>query len=169
MSSLAINYASVRHTLVCVTSSDTISGRCKDGDEIRLAVVRAVGRVTSFTMNFDIAVPSLLSRARRLKVPLQGPLLVALAYLLGAEVAFYIGTLSDQIFALFWPPNVVLFCALMIVPQRDWWLYIVAAFLAHVVAELGVALRQIGLNERHANARRVLRWIRAHKKTEVSL
>ena len=88
------------------------------------------------TMNFEIAVPSLLSRVQRLKVPLQGPLLVALAYLLGAEVAFYIGTLSDQIFALFWPPNVVLFCALMIVPQRDWWLYIVAAFPAHVVASL---------------------------------
>jgi uncharacterized protein DUF3987 len=31
------------------------------------------------------------------------------------------------------------------------------------------ALRQIGRNERHANARRVLRWIRAHNKTEVSL
>jgi Protein of unknown function (DUF3987) len=31
------------------------------------------------------------------------------------------------------------------------------------------ALRQIGLNERHANARRVLRWIRAHNKKEVSL
>ena len=91
-------------------------------------------------MNSDIAVPLSLSRVRRLKVPLQGPLLVALAYLLGAEAAFYIGTLSDQIFALFWPPNVVLFCALMIVPQRDWWLYIVAAFLAHVVAERGVGM-----------------------------
>src|SRR5215831_1759208 len=55
-------------------------------------------------MNSDIAVPLLLSRVRRLKVPLQGPLLVALAYLLGAEAAFYIGTLSDQIFALFWMP-----------------------------------------------------------------
>ena len=31
------------------------------------------------------------------------------------------------------------------------------------------ALRQIGLNERHVNARRVLRWIRAHNKEEVSL
>ncbi len=31
------------------------------------------------------------------------------------------------------------------------------------------ALRQIGLNERHANARRVLRWIRAHNKKEISL
>jgi hypothetical protein len=31
------------------------------------------------------------------------------------------------------------------------------------------ALRQIGLNERHANARRALRWIKAHGKREVSL
>jgi hypothetical protein len=31
------------------------------------------------------------------------------------------------------------------------------------------ALRQIGLTERHVNARRVLRWIRARCKTEVSL
>jgi hypothetical protein len=31
------------------------------------------------------------------------------------------------------------------------------------------ALRQIGLNERHANARRLLRWVRAHKKQQISL
>jgi hypothetical protein len=31
------------------------------------------------------------------------------------------------------------------------------------------AMRQIGLSERHANARRVLRWLRAHRKAEVSL
>ena len=79
--------------------------------------------------------------AERLSIaPLRGPLLVALAYFLGAEAAFFIGTLSDQIFALFWPPNVVLFCALLIVPQRQWWLYIAAAFPAHVIAELGVGM-----------------------------
>jgi signal transduction histidine kinase len=66
--------------------------------------------------------------------------LVSVAYYLGAEAAFFIGTLSDKIFALFWPPNVVLFCALLIVPQRRWWLYIAAAFPAHVVAELGVGM-----------------------------
>jgi signal transduction histidine kinase len=71
---------------------------------------------------------------------LRGPLLVALTYFVGAEAAFYIGTLSDQIFALFWPPNVILFCALLIVPQRHWWLYIATAFPAHVVAELGVGM-----------------------------
>jgi signal transduction histidine kinase len=101
-------------------------------------------RVASFTMNSDIALP-LMSRMRRWKVPLRGPLLLALSYFLGAEVAFYIGTLSDQIFALFWPPNVILFCALMIVPQRDWWLYIAAAFLAHVVAELRVGMPALQL------------------------
>jgi hypothetical protein len=31
------------------------------------------------------------------------------------------------------------------------------------------ALRQIGISERHANARRVLRWVRAHSKTEIVL
>jgi hypothetical protein len=31
------------------------------------------------------------------------------------------------------------------------------------------ALRQIGLNERHANARRLLRWVRAHIRREISL
>jgi hypothetical protein len=31
------------------------------------------------------------------------------------------------------------------------------------------ALRQIGLNERHTNARRLLRWIRAHNRREISL
>ncbi len=76
---------------------------------------------------------------------LRGPLVLALAYFLGAEAAFFIGTLSDKIFALFWPPNVILFCALLIVPQRQWWRYIAAAFVAHVVAELGVGMPVVQL------------------------
>src|SRR5215472_17450950 len=107
---------------------------------LRLQVVCREQRNVAFTTHSDLAPPSTVSRMRHAMVPLQGPLLVALMYFVGAEAAFYIGTLSDRIFALFWPPNVVLFCALMIVPQRDWWLYIVAAFLAHVVAELGVGM-----------------------------
>jgi signal transduction histidine kinase len=85
-------------------------------------------------------VRSTLAWLRGSTASLQGPALVALIYFLGAEAAFYIGTLSDHIFALFWPPNVVLFCALLIVPQRRWWLYIAAAFPAHVIAELGVGM-----------------------------
>jgi signal transduction histidine kinase len=65
---------------------------------------------------------------------------VAVAYYLGAEIAFLIGTLSDRIFAPFWPPNIVLFCALLITPPRQWWIYIAAAFPAHTIAELGVGM-----------------------------
>lgn len=71
-------------------------------------------------------------------------LVVAFAYYLGAEIAFLIGTLSDKIFAPFWPPNVVLFCALLLTPPRQWWIYILAAFPAHLAAEyqVGMALPQ---------------------------
>src|SRR5262245_10439482 len=75
-----------------------------------------------------------------LRVALRGPVLVAVAYFIGAEIAFLIGTLSDKIFAPFWPPNVILFCALLVVPERRWWLFIAAAFPAHAAAELGVGM-----------------------------
>jgi signal transduction histidine kinase len=94
----------------------------------------------SFIAAPDVVVRSSLAWLRDSTVSLQGPAFVSLIYFLGAEAAFYIGTLSDRIFALFWPPNVVLFCALLIAPQRRWWLYIAAAFPAHVIAELGVGM-----------------------------
>jgi PAS domain S-box-containing protein len=65
---------------------------------------------------------------------------VAVAYYLGAEVAFAIGTLSDKIFAPFWPPNIVLFCALMLAPFERWWVFIAAAFPAHLIAELRIGM-----------------------------
>jgi signal transduction histidine kinase len=68
------------------------------------------------------------------------PLAVAVAYWLGAEAAFLVGTLSDKIFAPFWPPNVILLAALLITPARHWPLYVVACFPAHVAAELGVGM-----------------------------
>ena len=91
-------------------------------------------------IRFETAARTPLWRVGQALAPLRGPILAALAYFLSAEAAFYIGTLSDQIFALFWLPNVVLFCALLIVPLRDWWLYLATAFLAHAVAELGVGM-----------------------------
>ena len=67
-------------------------------------------------------------------------LIAALAYYLGAEAAFFVGTLSDKIFAPFWPPNIVLFCALLLSPYRRWWLFILAVFPAHVLAEIRVGM-----------------------------
>jgi PAS domain S-box-containing protein len=61
-------------------------------------------------------------------------LVVAIAYYLGAELAFYVGTLS-HLFAPLWPPNVVLLIALLLAPYRAWWIYIAAALPAHIAAE----------------------------------
>jgi integral membrane sensor domain MASE1/two-component sensor histidine kinase len=70
----------------------------------------------------------------------KGPILVGVAYYLGAEAAFLIGTLSDRIFAPFWPPNAILFCALVFVPYQRWPQYIAAVLPAHVIAELSVGM-----------------------------
>jgi signal transduction histidine kinase len=71
---------------------------------------------------------------------LSGPLLVGVAYYLGAQAAFLVGTLSDRIFAPFWPPNIILFCALLLAPRSYWGLYIAATIPAHVAAELQVGM-----------------------------
>jgi len=78
-------------------------------------------------------------REDRAKIIRNG-LIVAIAYYIGAEIAFLIGTLSDKIFAPFWPPNIVLFCALLLSAPRQWWIYILAALPAHVAAELQVGM-----------------------------
>src|SRR5579871_2732525 len=73
----------------------------------------------------------------------RGPVLTALAYYLGAESAFLVGTLSDRIFAPFWPPNVVLFGALLLAPTSRWWLYILFALPAHVIVERSVGMQPL--------------------------
>ena len=89
-------------------------------------------------MSIDRALPQpVLLKIFHPLAPAVGPLLVGLAYYSGAEAAFAIGTLTHM-FAPFWPPNVVLFCALLFVPQRRW--YVLAAFAAHLAAERGVAM-----------------------------
>src|SRR5436190_22943253 len=59
------------------------------------------------------------------------PLLLGVAYYLGALTAFGIGTLSDSIFAPFWPPNVILFVALVRTSPERWPWFILAALPAH--------------------------------------
>ena len=71
---------------------------------------------------------------------IRNPFIVAIAYYLGAEAAFLVGTLSDKIFAPFWPPNVILFCALLITERRRWWLLILATLPAHAAAELRIGM-----------------------------
>jgi signal transduction histidine kinase len=80
------------------------------------------------------------ARRARLLSDAQGPVLVGIVYYFGAEAAFLIGTLTDKIFAPFWPPNAILFCALALVPYRRWPHYILAVVPAHIMAELSVGM-----------------------------
>src|SRR6187455_780382 len=90
----------------------------------------------------DMSMRSLQKRAERFggANTVRNVLIVAIAYYLGAEIAFAIGTLSDKIFAPFWPPNIVLFCALLVTPRQHWWRFLLAVFPAHAIAELGVGM-----------------------------
>jgi signal transduction histidine kinase/integral membrane sensor domain MASE1 len=71
---------------------------------------------------------------------LQIALLIFIAYLVSAESAFFVGTLSDKIFAPFWPPNIVLLCALLLVRPNWRWVTVFAAFPAHVIAETRIGM-----------------------------
>lgn len=104
--------------------------------------VHADGRTTMDQIAPDISLRSLEERGAPLgdSNTIRNVFIVAIAYYLGAEIAFLIGTLSDKIFAPFWPPNIVLFCALLITPPRQWWVYILATLPAHTIAELGVGM-----------------------------
>ena len=72
--------------------------------------------------------------------PIRAPVAVAVTYYLGAQAAFLIGTLSDQFFAPFWPPNTILFSALFLAPYGRWWIYVAWTVPAHVLAELQVEM-----------------------------
>jgi PAS domain S-box-containing protein len=71
---------------------------------------------------------------------LRMPALTAIVYYIGAEAAFAVGTLSDKLFAPFWPPNIVLFCALLFSPPRRWPLFIAACVPPHFLAEYAVGM-----------------------------
>lgn len=62
-------------------------------------------------------------------------LLVALAYYLGAKIGFAL-TLQPHPVSVLWPPNAILLAALLLTPLRIWWVILLAAFPAHLAAQL---------------------------------
>ena len=62
-------------------------------------------------------------------------LIVAVAYYAGAQIGFAL-TFQPHPVSTLWPPNSILFAALILSPVRQWWLLLLAAFPAHILVEL---------------------------------
>jgi two-component system sensor histidine kinase UhpB len=62
-------------------------------------------------------------------------LVVASAYYIGAQVGFGL-TFKPHPVSTLWPPNSILFAALLLSPVRSWWLLLLAAFPAHLLVQL---------------------------------
>jgi PAS domain S-box-containing protein len=62
-------------------------------------------------------------------------LLVFVGYYVGARIGFAL-TFHPHPISVFWPPNSILLAALLLTPPRIWWFLLLAAFPAHLIAEL---------------------------------
>src|SRR6266550_852135 len=62
-------------------------------------------------------------------------LLVFAAYYLGAKIGFAL-TFRPHPVSVLWPPNSILLAALVLTPVRVWWVVLLAAFPAHLAAQL---------------------------------
>ena len=67
--------------------------------------------------------------------PFFAALLVFAAYYLGAKIGFAL-TFRPHPVSVLWPPNSILLAALLLTPVRVWWLILLAAFPAHLAAQL---------------------------------
>ena len=61
-------------------------------------------------------------------------LLVSVSYYLGAQLGFALNFPGTPL-SIFWPPNAILMAALILVPVRLWWLYVLAIFPAHLIVQ----------------------------------
>lgn len=67
--------------------------------------------------------------------PLLAALLVSIAYYVGAKVGFAL-TFHPNPVSTLWPPNSIVFAALLLSPVRWWWFILLAAFPAHLLTQL---------------------------------
>jgi PAS domain S-box-containing protein len=76
--------------------------------------------------------------------PLRAALWVGLTYFAGAKVGMAL-TFAPSPLSVLWPPNALLFGALLLVPTRWWWCLLLGALPAHLLAELqaGVPLTMV--------------------------
>ena len=65
-------------------------------------------------------------------------LLVSVAYYVGANVGFIL-RIPPSTLSVLWPPTAILTATLLLAPVPRWWIYLLAAFPAHLVADLALS------------------------------
>ena len=68
--------------------------------------------------------------------PVTAAIALALGYYVGAKLGFIL-RLPPATPSVMWPPNAILTAAFLLTPPRRWWIFVVAAFPAHLAAEVG--------------------------------
>src|SRR5262245_26843000 len=61
--------------------------------------------------------------------------LVGVGYYLGAKIGFAL-TFQPFPVSVLWPPNSILLGALLVTRPREWWIFLAAAFPAHLAAQI---------------------------------
>lgn len=79
--------------------------------------------------------PGSAPRYRHLLRPASAALLVSVAYYIGAKIGFAL-TFKPHPVSTLWPPNSILFAALLLTPVRWWWFLVLAVFPAHLLTQL---------------------------------
>ena len=62
-------------------------------------------------------------------------LVVAAAYYIGSLIGFAL-TFPQSAVSVLWPPNAILFTALLLTPARKWWAIMLSVFPIHVIVQL---------------------------------
>jgi len=81
----------------------------------------------------------LITRYRHLVRSALAAVSVSLAYFIGAKIGFAL-TFQPHPVSTLWPPNAILFAALLLSPVRSWWLLLVAVFPAHVLTQVNAGV-----------------------------
>lgn len=83
----------------------------------------------------------LVTRYSNLLRPAIAALMVSIAYYVGAKIGFAL-TFQPHPVSTLWPPNAIVFAALLIFPKRWWWFLLLALLPAHLLVQLNANVPQ---------------------------